>query len=115
MRARARVRDRWANPVVDRLSPGPRPPVPTLASLALLAVMAKGGMDLYDFLDKHPKELDEPLIRKIVHQSALVLDHCHGRGVVHRDIKPEARHWVPSTRLSLSLLSFRSCPPLFRH
>ena len=77
--------------------------------------MAKGGMDLYDFLDKHPKELDESLIRKIVHQSALVLDHCHGRGVVHRDIKPEARHWVPSTRLSLSLLSFRSCPPLFRH
>ena len=77
--------------------------------------MAKGGMDLYDFLDKHPKELDESLIRKIVHQSALVLDHCHGRGVVHRDIKPEARHWVPSTRLSLSLLSFRLCPPLFRH
>ena len=54
-------------------------------------IMEKGGTDLYDFLDtQHAKVIaNEPLMRKIVSQTTLALDHCHSRGVVHRDLKPE--------------------------
>jgi len=62
-----------------------------------------------EFLDGNSLEgrqgrLDEAAARKVIHQMTLALDYVHGRGVIHRDVKPS--NIVESTDGRLVLIDF---------
>ena len=61
----------------------------------IFLVAAHGGPDLFHWhmqfvaARKHTKVVPEPVASSIVGQLARALTHCHVRGVLHRDVKPE--------------------------
>ena len=73
-------------------------------SARVILIIDKGGIDLYEFIDSRPKSItsDEEVMRHVVRRIVDALEHCHRRGVVHRDLKA-----------SLSVL-FSSSPCLYR-
>ncbi|KAJ3091890.1 Cell division protein kinase 1 [Quaeritorhiza haematococci] len=51
-------------------------------------IMDCGDTDLRHYLDDHPEGLPQDEIKNIMFQTLQGLDHCHSRGVLHRDLKP---------------------------
>ena len=47
------------------------------------------GGDLFDRIKAHNSRIPEPSAAAITKSLALALLHCHGNGIMHRDVKPE--------------------------
>ena len=47
------------------------------------------GKNLFDLLLRRPRGFSECKVAKILRQLLFALEHCHERGVIHRDVKPE--------------------------
>ncbi|MBN3296428.1 PIM2 kinase, partial [Amia calva] len=62
-------------------------------------------MDLYDFVMQKGGHLDEPMAKDFLRQVVQALQHCHTRGVVHRDLKME-NILVESISHRLKLIDF---------
>ncbi|CAG5125481.1 unnamed protein product [Candidula unifasciata] len=55
----------------------------------LYLILELGDGDMYDYIMKHDKGLDETLARKYFRQIVEAILYCHRLHVVHRDLKPE--------------------------
>jgi len=62
--------------------------IDTQTKLYLILELAEGG-DLYDFITKHDKGVEEGLARSIFHDVVSAISYCHRLHIVHRDLKPE--------------------------
>ena len=62
--------------------------IDTATKLYLILELGDGG-DLYDFIMKHERGVDEDVARNIFRQIANGIHYCHRLHVVHRDLKPE--------------------------
>ena len=62
--------------------------IDTQTKLYLILEFADGG-DLYDYIMKHDKGLNEDQARHYFSQIVNAIDFCHKLHVVHRDLKPE--------------------------
>ena len=54
----------------------------------LVMELCMGG-DLFDRIKAHNSRIPEPSAAAITKSLALALLHCHGNGIMHRDVKPE--------------------------
>ncbi|XP_041089321.1 serine/threonine-protein kinase pim-2-like [Polyodon spathula] len=61
--------------------------------------------DLFDFAHSQGGLLKEHTARNLMHQLVGALEHCHRRGVLHRDVKPE-NILVKTDTESLKLIDF---------
>ncbi|KAK1154143.1 serine/threonine-protein kinase pim-2-like [Acipenser oxyrinchus oxyrinchus] len=61
--------------------------------------------DLFDFAHSQGGLLKEHTARNLMHQLVAALEHCHRRGVLHRDVKPE-NILVKTDTESLKLIDF---------
>ncbi|KAH9515630.1 hypothetical protein Btru_011592 [Bulinus truncatus] len=55
----------------------------------LYLILELGDGDMYDYIMKHEKGLDELLAKKYFRQIVEAILYCHRLHVVHRDLKPE--------------------------
>ncbi|KAI8759432.1 SNF-related serine/threonine-protein kinase [Biomphalaria glabrata] len=55
----------------------------------LYLILELGDGDMYDYIMKHDKGLDEQLAKKYFRQIVEAILYCHRLHVVHRDLKPE--------------------------
>ena len=62
--------------------------IDTATKLYLILELGDGG-DLYDFIMRHEKGVDEDVARTIFRQTVNAIHYCHKLHVVHRDLKPE--------------------------
>lgn len=60
----------------------------TEGSLTFIVMELVSGGDLYSFIVKR-RILEEKEARRIFQQIIAGVEHCHGQGVAHRDMKPE--------------------------
>ncbi|XP_030630658.1 serine/threonine-protein kinase pim-3-like [Chanos chanos] len=58
-------------------------------SYVLILELLDPCQDLAEFCEAQGGSLDEKLARKVTRQLLKALCHCEGRGVLHRDVKPE--------------------------
>lgn len=56
--------------------------------LILIMEYIPGG-SCEDLLSRKSGHLSETLVARLIHQLLIALAHCHARGIVHRDVKPE--------------------------
>ncbi|CAE8602923.1 unnamed protein product [Polarella glacialis] len=56
--------------------------------LVLILEYVPGG-DCIDWLAETDRTVSEKLVARVVRQVLVALNHCHTRGIVHRDVKPE--------------------------
>ena len=62
--------------------------IDTQTKLYLILELGDGG-DMYDYIMKHDKGLDEEQARQHFKQIVQAINYCHRLHVVHRDLKPE--------------------------
>ncbi|RXG70441.1 SNF-related serine/threonine-protein kinase, partial [Armadillidium vulgare] len=62
--------------------------IDTQTKLYLILELADGG-DMYDYIMKHEKGLDESAAKRYFRQIVHAISFCHRLHVVHRDLKPE--------------------------
>jgi SNF-related kinase len=62
--------------------------IDTATKLYLVLEWGDGG-DMYDYIMRHDRGLDEPTARRYFAQIVQAIDYCHQLHVVHRDLKPE--------------------------
>ncbi|GAB1603285.1 SNF-related serine/threonine-protein kinase-like isoform X2, partial [Argonauta hians] len=62
--------------------------IDTQTKLYLILELGDGG-DLYDYIMKHDKGLNDDLARKYFKQIVDAISYCHKLHVCHRDLKPE--------------------------
>ncbi|XP_036366985.1 serine/threonine-protein kinase par-1 isoform X3 [Octopus sinensis] len=62
--------------------------IDTQTKLYLILELGDGG-DLYDYIMKHDKGLNDSLARKYFKQIVDAISYCHQLHVCHRDLKPE--------------------------
>ena len=62
--------------------------IDTQTKLYLILELGDGG-DMYDYIMKHDKGLDEDVARRYFNQIVQAIHYCHKLHVVHRDLKPE--------------------------
>ncbi|KAL2087816.1 hypothetical protein ACEWY4_016644 [Coilia grayii] len=66
--------------------------------------------DLFNYMQEGKGYLDEPMAIHVMQQLVPVLLHCHSRGVVHRDVKPE--NILVTATMRIKLLDFGSASVL---
>lgn len=62
--------------------------IDTQTKLYLILELGDGG-DMYDYIMKHEKGLDEDKAKTYFKQIVQAIHYCHNLHVVHRDLKPE--------------------------
>ena len=62
--------------------------IDTQTKLFLILELGDGG-DMYDYIMKHERGVDEEQARVYFRQIVQAIDYCHQLHVVHRDLKPE--------------------------
>ena len=62
--------------------------IDTQTKLYLIMELADGG-DMYDYIMKHDRGLDEKKAQYYFKQIVQAINYCHKLHVVHRDLKPE--------------------------
>jgi len=62
--------------------------IDTQTKLYLILELGEGG-DLYDFITKHDKGVEEGLACSIFYDIVSAISYCHRLHIVHRDLKPE--------------------------
>ena len=62
--------------------------IDTQSKLYLILEFGDGG-DMYDYIMKHDKGLDEDVAKRYFKQIVQAIHFCHQLHVVHRDLKPE--------------------------
>ena len=59
-------------------------------SQSLVLVFEHMECDLKSYLDTHREVLNDlNSVRRLVKQILMGVEHCHSRGVIHRDLKPQ--------------------------
>ena len=62
--------------------------IETQTKLYLILELGDGG-DMYDYIMKHDKGMDEESAKDYFRQIVQAINYCHKLHVVHRDLKPE--------------------------